>query len=80
MPLPRLTDHHVLEAARGLADDGYCPAPELLAALPRRSHRDRRRALKRAVNHGLVTERRGPDGGLHVAVTSEGWRVLREAA
>jgi hypothetical protein len=78
MRLPRITDEDVLAAIVELAGDGYCPVPELFPRLPRRTHADRRRALNRSVNRGLVLERRGPDGRVHVAVASEGWRRLRE--
>lgn len=80
MPLPRITDEIVLEAIVGLAGDGYCAAPELLRSLPKLAHADRRRALRRAVNHGLVLQRRGPDGRAYVALSSEGWRQLRDEA
>jgi hypothetical protein len=77
VPLPRLNDERVLEAAAELAGDGYCLVPELIAALPRRTHADRRRAIKRSVNRGLLIERRGPDGRARVALSAEGWRILR---
>ncbi len=54
--------------------------PELLPRLPKRTHAERRRALHRAVSHGLVIQRRAPDGREHVAIASEGWRLLRAAA
>lgn len=80
MQLPRITDEDVLRAIVELAGDGYCLAAELLPALPRRPHADRRRALHRSVGRGLVLERRGPDGRAYVALSSEGWRRLRAAA
>jgi len=76
----QITDDDVLSAIVELAGDGYCLVPELLRVLPKRTHADRRRAVKRAVNHGLLLERRGPDGRVHVAVASEGWRQLRGRA
>jgi hypothetical protein len=76
----RITDEDVLKAIVERAGDGYCPAADILPSLPRRSHADRRRALHRAVNRGLVIQRRGPDGRAHVAVSSEGWRQLRGRA
>ena len=79
MALPKITDEIVLAAIVELAGDGYCTVSELLPSLPRRTHADRRRALNRSVNRGLVIERRGPDGRLFVAVASEGWRRLRAA-
>jgi hypothetical protein len=90
MAFKRITDEDVLEAIVAIAGDGYCLVADLLPSLPkpaaaraaigRSAHADRRRALHRAVNRGLVIERRGPDGREHVAVASEGWRRLREQA
>lgn len=77
--LKRITDEDVLDAIVELAGDGYCLVPELVLTLPKRSHADRQRALKRSINRGLVLERRGPDGRMHVAIASEGWRQLRAA-
>ncbi|HEY3191676.1 MAG TPA: hypothetical protein VGJ61_02750 [Solirubrobacterales bacterium] len=79
MALKRITDEDVLDSIVELAGDGYCLVPELLRQLPRRAHADRRRAVSRSINRGLVIERRGPDGRSYVAVASEGWRRLRAA-
>jgi hypothetical protein len=76
----RITDEIVLAAIVEVAGDGYCLAADVLPSLPRRSHADRRRALKRSINRGLVIERRGPDGRTYVAIASEGWRRLRTRA
>jgi hypothetical protein len=78
--LKRITDEHVLEAIVERAGDGYCLLADLLPSLPRRTHADRRRAVHRSVSRGLVIQRRGPDGREHVAIASEGWRQLRQAA
>ena len=80
MRSPRITDEHVLEAIVELAGDGYCLLSDLLHSLPKFGHADRRRAVYRSVNRGLVLERRGPNGRAYVALTSEGWRQLRDAA
>ena len=80
MRFKRITDEDVLGAIVELAGDGYCLARDLLPELPKRTHADRRRALHRSVNRGLVIERRGPDGRTYVAIASEGWRLLRAAA
>ena len=80
MGLPRITDEIVLDAIVALAGDGYCLVAELLPSLPKRTHADRRRALKRTVGRGLVIERRAPDGRVHVALSSEGWRQRRARA
>ena len=53
---------------------------DVLRSLPKLGHADRHRALRRSVNRGLVIQRRGPDGREHVAVASEGWRLLRSRA
>ena len=75
----RLPDEDVLRSIEVLAGDGFCLAPAVLDALPRGTHADRRRALNWTVRKGMVIERRGPDGRLHVALASEGWRLLRAA-
>ncbi|MGA8217905.1 MAG: hypothetical protein WB771_05025 [Solirubrobacterales bacterium] len=79
MPRKRITDDDVLAAVLERAGDGYCLIAEVLPSLPKLSHADRRRALHRAVNRGLLIQRRGPDGRTWVAVASEGWRQLRAA-
>jgi hypothetical protein len=80
MALKRITDEIVLQAIVENAGDGYCALPDLFHSLPKLGHADRRRAVQRSVNSGLVLERRGPDGRMHVALSSEGWRRLRDAA
>ncbi len=77
----RITDEDVLGAIVELCGDGYCLVADVLPLFPGRfSHADRRRAVHRSVNRGLVIQRRGPDGREHVAVASEGWRLLRSQA
>lgn len=73
----RITPLVVVEATRDLVDDGYCPVADLLRALPRGEHRERRLAVHHAVSQGYLLERRGPDGRVVVALTTEGWRLLR---
>jgi hypothetical protein len=90
MAVKPISDEDVLRAIVELAGDGYCLLPDLLPSLPkppagrgsgtRSAHSDRRRAVERAINRGLVIERRGPDGRAYVAVASEGWRLLHTAA
>jgi hypothetical protein len=81
MAVKRITDEHVLEAIVELCGDGYCLVADVLPLFPSRfSHADRRRAVHRSVNRGLVLQRRGPEGREHVAVASEGWRLLRSRA
>lgn len=79
MPPKRITDDDVLTAVVERAGDGYCLTAEVLPSLPKLGHAERRRALHRAINRGLVLERRGPDGRTWVTVASEGWRQLRAA-
>jgi hypothetical protein len=79
MAAKRITDEDVLAAIVERAGDGYCPLAEVLPSLPKLGHRDRRRAVHRAITRGLVLERRGLDGRAYVAVASEGWRQLRAA-
>ncbi|MGN6216678.1 MAG: hypothetical protein ACTHN7_06950 [Solirubrobacterales bacterium] len=67
----------IVAAIVELADDGFCKRRELALRFPGLSERDFRRALRRAVALGLVIERRGPDGGFHLAVSSEGWNLHR---
>jgi hypothetical protein len=77
----RINDEDVLEAIVELCGDGYCLVADVLPLLASRfSHADRRRAVHRSVNRGLVLQRRGPDGREHVALASEGWRLLRSRA
>jgi hypothetical protein len=79
MALKHITDEDVLSAVVERAGDGYCLIADVLPSLPKLGHADRRRAVHRAVSHGLLIERRGPDGREHVTVASEGWRHLRAA-
>jgi hypothetical protein len=67
----------VVAAIVALADDGFCRRGELRQRFPGLGERDLRRAVRRAVTRGLVIERRAPDGGFHLAVSSEGWNLHR---
>ena len=73
LPLPE----EIVAAIVELADDGFCRRGDLAQRFPKLGARDLRRALRRAVAQGLVIERRGPDGGFHLAVSSEGWNLHR---
>jgi hypothetical protein len=79
MAFKRITDEDVLAVIVDRAGDGYCLVADALSSLPKLSHADRRRAVHRSVSHGLLIQRRGPDGRAYVAVASEGWRLLRAA-
>lgn len=74
-PLP--SADQVVAAIVELADDGFCPRRRLAERFPGLGARDLRRTLRRAVAQGFVIERRGPDGGFHLAVSSEGWDLHR---
>lgn len=74
-PLP--TPEEIVAAIVALADDGFCRRGELAQRFPGLGERDLRRAVRRAIARGLVLERRGPDGGFHLTVTSEGWNRHR---
>ena len=74
-PLPG--PEEIVAAIVALADDGFCSRGRLGERFPRLGARDLRRALRRAVAQGYVIERRGPDGGFHLAVSSEGWDLHR---
>jgi hypothetical protein len=67
----------IVAAIVELADDGFCRRGELARRFPRLRTRDLGRALRRAIAQGFVIERRGPDGGFHLAVSSEGWNLHR---
>lgn len=61
-----------------LEDDGFCASGDLALQLRAFGSRELRRGLKRAVRHGLLLERRGPDGRAYVALSSEGWERHRQ--
>ena len=65
---------------RELADDGFCPTRDLYLRLRRFGSRELRRGLKRAVRRGLLLERQGPDGRFYVAISSEGWELVRKSS
>jgi hypothetical protein len=67
----------VLAAIVELADDGFCRRADLGPRFPRLGERDLRQAVRRAVGRGLLLERRGPDQRIHLALSSEGWDLLR---
>jgi hypothetical protein len=67
----------LLAAIAEAVDDGFCPVSRLIPQFPKLSHRDLVRLRGRALQRGLLLERRGPDGQAYLALTSEGWRALR---
>jgi hypothetical protein len=68
-----------VRAIAGVADDGFCRWAELRMRLRPLGERELRRSIRRAVARGLVLERRGPDGGMYVALSSEGWELARSS-
>jgi hypothetical protein len=69
----------VLRAIVAVSDDGFCRRSQLLPRLRPLGERELRRSVRRAASRGLVLERRGPDGAVHVAIGSEGWELIRSA-
>jgi hypothetical protein len=75
-----ISDEQILAAIVELADDGFCRQQDLKLRFRTVLSRDLRRSIARAVRRGLVLERRGPDGGGYLTVTSEGWNLLRDSS
>jgi hypothetical protein len=67
----------LLTAIAETVDDGFYPVSSLVSRFPKLSHRDLLRLRGQALRRGLLLERRGPDGRVYLALTSEGWRALR---
>ncbi|HVY97562.1 MAG TPA: hypothetical protein VHA54_11440 [Solirubrobacterales bacterium] len=76
----RPTDEQILEAIVDLADDGFCDRRDLVPRLPGFGERELMKSLARAARRNLILERQAPDGRTYVALTSEGWNVLRQRA
>jgi hypothetical protein len=74
----RPSDEEILVAIVELADDGFCERRELLTRLRAYGERELIKSLARAGHRNLVLERRTGEGRVHLALTSEGWRVLRD--
>jgi hypothetical protein len=70
------SDQEVLAAVVELVDDGFCPRGELVRRLGA-GEREARRAIGRAARRGLLLQRLGLDGLSHLAVSQEGWDLLR---
>jgi hypothetical protein len=75
----KVEPEELLAAIAETVDDGFCPASVLAARFPKLGHRDLVRVRGRAARRGLVLERRGPDGRIYLALTAEGWLVLRSS-
>jgi hypothetical protein len=71
-------DEEILAAIVDLADDGFCDRRELgLRYFPGVGERDLRKSLGRANRRGLILERRALNGRFYIALTSEGWDLIR---
>jgi hypothetical protein len=70
-------DEQILAAIIELADDGFCRQEDLKLHFRTVPSRDLRKSVGRAVRRGLILERRGPDGRVYLALSSEGWTLLR---
>lgn len=79
MKRPKIEPEELLAAVAEAVDDGFLAASDLSSRFPRLGHRELVRLRGRAVRAGLLLERRGPDGRVYLAVSSEGWRALRSA-
>lgn len=67
----------ILKAVVALADDGFCLRRDLVPRFRALGERELRKSIARAERHGLLLERRGPDGRSYLALTGEGWETLR---
>jgi hypothetical protein len=74
----RPTDEEILAAIVELADDGFCERRALLMRLPGFGERELIKSLARAARRNLVLERHARGGQVHLALSSEGWRVHRD--
>jgi len=71
------TPEEILAAVVELADDGFCERRLLALRFRGLGERDLRRSISRAARGGLLLERRGPDGRIYLALSSEGWERIR---
>ena len=71
------SDEEILRAIVDLGDDGFVPRHQLVARFRGQGERDMRRAIGRSARRGLVLERKDPEGRSFLAVSSEGWELLR---
>ena len=71
------SDEEILRAIVALGDDGFVPRHRLVLRFRGQGEREMRRAIGRSARRGLVLERRDPEGRSFLAVSSEGWELLR---
>jgi hypothetical protein len=71
------SDEEILRAIVAIGDDGFVPRHQLVARFRGQGEREMRRAIGRSARRGLVLERKDPAGRSFVAVSAEGWELLR---
>jgi len=71
------SDEQILRAIVDLGDDGFVPRHQLVARFRGQGEREMRRAIGRSARRGLLLERRDAAGRRFLAVSSEGWELLR---
>jgi hypothetical protein len=71
------SDEELLRAIVALADDGFVPRHQVVLRFRGQGEREMRRAIGRSARRGLLLERKDPDGRSFLAVSSEGWELLR---
>jgi hypothetical protein len=71
------SDEAILRAIVALGDDGFVPRHQLVLRFRGQGEREMRRAIGRSARRGLVLERKDGDGRSFVAISSEGWELLR---
>jgi hypothetical protein len=71
------SDEELLRAIVALGDDGFVPRHQVVLRFRGQGERDMRRAIGRSARRGLVLERKDPEGRSFLAVSSEGWELLR---
>ncbi len=76
-PLP--SDEEILAAIVALGDDGFVARRDLVLRFRRVGERDLRRAIGRSARRGLILERRDPEGRGFIALSSEGWDLVRKS-
>jgi hypothetical protein len=74
------SDEEILRAIVALGDDGFVPRHRLVLRFRGQGEREMRRAIGRSARRGLVLERRDPEGRSFLAVSAEGWGLLRTGA
>jgi hypothetical protein len=74
------SDEEIIGAIVALGDDGFVARRDLVLSFRKVGERDLRRAIGRSARRGLLLERRDGEGRGFLAVSSEGWDLLRTSA